>query len=204
MPDMCRQLGAGRTFPAHLSPQQQWQSAVVLPDERPGEYEKSCKNLKLNGAELSGEAQCQDGRYIAFVFNLDDFVVNDDGKLCVRGGFFSRTSNNITFGNDGILVQTEKQQQYFLVDTLTDCLFLWLQSEDRQAYTIDNMFETSNDVFFDAVIDRIAREHKREDEARWREANLQRQREADLKAERLENERLEREAEEREIQERLR
>ncbi|MCO5614874.1 hypothetical protein L7F22_069159 [Adiantum nelumboides] len=77
-------------------------------------------------------------------------------------------------------------------------------TEDRQAYTIDNMFETSNDVFSDAVIDKIAREHKREDEARWREANLQRQREADLEAERLENERLEREAEEREIQERLR
>ena len=99
---------------------------------------------------------------------------------------------------------TEKQRQFFLVDTLADWLFLWLQSEDRQAYTVDNSFETSNDVFSDAVIDRIAREQRTEAEAQWREANLQRQREADLEAESLENKRLEREAEEREILDRLR
>ncbi|MCO5580695.1 hypothetical protein L7F22_034565 [Adiantum nelumboides] len=123
---------------------------VALPDERPGEYEKSCRNLKLNGAELSGEAQCQDGRYVALVFNLDDFVVNDDGKLCVRGGFFSRTSNNITFGNDGILRAYCQKENGTWVQSQIDLTYLIANMDGTLCYAspppAGDFMETSTDV----------------------------------------------------------
>ncbi len=107
--------------------------------------------------------------------------------------------------------QSAEQREKFLTDTLKSWLFLWLQTDDREAYVADNVFDTGSDEFSDAVVIRLLDIQKKKVEAERQEALQRKQREADLEAEKkekLERERKQREAdleaeEEAEIKEEL-
>ena len=96
--------------------------------------------------------------------------------------------------------QTVEQRQRFLLDNLTPWLFLWLQSEDRSAYTASNGFHIGPDLFSDAVLAQMDLDLQEVIQAAWMQMSSQRQMEASKEADRQEWERLEREALERQRQ----
>lgn len=84
---------------------------------------------------------------------------------------------------------------------MKDWLFLWLQSEDSVAYTIDNLFDTCAYVFSDAVLQKMQEMNRARSTVVIQWEIHRRQLEADLEAERNEQAMLEREILEKEEQE---
>ena len=80
--------------------------------------------------------------------------------------------------------QTMEERYSFLIEELTNWLFLWLQNEDRQEYTCDNAFEETPDEFSDDVMKKWYKESILEQENRQKAEIWKRQEEADAEAER--------------------
>ncbi|KAH7439473.1 hypothetical protein KP509_04G063400 [Ceratopteris richardii] len=70
----------------------------------PGNFLASCDNVALEGTSmLNGSARRKNSSVVTFQLQLDDYVANVEGKLEIGGGFFSRTSSQISFTGDGWL-----------------------------------------------------------------------------------------------------
>ena len=79
--------------------------------------------------------------------------------------------------------QTSKERITFLKEDLRNWLFLWLQNEDRQEYTLGNAFEETRNQFSDDVMKKMYEEAQLETENRKRAEIWKRQQEADAEAE---------------------